>query len=793
MGQFFITAGFISALVATAAYFFVSRGNVKLLKPARIFFHLAVVMTVSSAAFLIYLIITHQFQYTYVWNYSSKDLPINLLISTFYAGQEGSFHLWAFLTAVLGIFLHSYLIKRDTENAKAEHTHKDDFEPLVMLSYSLILTFLLFIMIIKSPYMMVWESFPKDVEAGFVPQDGRGLNPLLQNFWMTIHPPILFTGFSSLAIPFAFALAALFKNRYDRWMKLALPWTLFTGMILGVGIMLGGFWAYGVLGWGGYWGWDPVENSSLVPWIIIVAAIHTMIGEEKTGKYKKTSLLLCILGFVFMLYSTFMTRSGLLGDASVHSFVDPGQEVYLFLIVFLSLFGAGGIGMILYRINSLKSLSTNAGIILARESALIIGAITLCATALIISVGTSWPIFTKATVDPAFYNKMNLPLAIIIALINGISILLAWKHTDHKRFLKSLYMPVIFTVIFTTGLVILGVDDILIAVFAASALFAFFINLNIIFKILTKSTVKAGPYIAHLGIMILFLGIIGSSKYSQEENVSLPLGEPKDALGYSLTYKGASLIPGTNEKYHFNVIVEKDGKGYLLQPIMYYSDYSEGIMKNPDIANLVTKDIYLEPISLETPEPYSAEDVVSLSKGSEKEIKGVNVKFIEFDQSKFNQESMTKGEENILGAKLEITMDGKTEELIVEQYFSKGQTQNIPAKIESNDKFTFYLTKISIAGESGVDIAIAEDHQHSSHSAETLILTASIKPFINLVWGGTIIMALGFFASLMSRYRRFKNPKLTKSPEGNQNGHSNGHSSSHNKNSHKTIHADEHQ
>jgi len=796
MGSFFITAGFISALIATLAFLFVSRGNEKLIRPARIFFHAAVVFTLSSSAFLLYLIITHQFQYTYVWNYSSTDLPLNLLISTFYAGQEGSFHLWAFMTAVLGIFLHAFLIKRDSDKTNSGHTSNDTYEPLVMFNYSLILTFLLFIMIIKSPYMMVWESFPKDVEAGFVPQDGRGLNPLLQNFWMTIHPPILFTGFASLAIPFAFAMAALFKNRYDRWMKLALPWTLFSGMVLGVGIMLGGFWAYGVLGWGGYWGWDPVENSSLVPWIVIVAAIHTMVGEEKTGKYKKTSLLLCILGFVFMLYSTFLTRSGLLGDASVHSFVDPGQEVYLFLIVFLSLFGGGGIAMILFRLKSLKSLETNAGIKLSRESALIIGAITLCASALIILVGTSWPIFTKATIDPAFYNKMNLPLAILIAVINGISILLAWKHTDDKRFFKSLYLPVILSVVFTSLLVILGVDDILIAVFAAASLFAFFINLNIIFKILNKSTVKAGPYIAHLGIMILFLGIIGSSKYSQEENVTLPIGETKEALGYSLTYKGASLIPETHDKYHFNVIVEKDGKGYLLQPIMYYSDYSEGIMKNPDIANLVTKDIYLEPISLETPQPFTEQDVVNIPKGSEKVIKDVTVKFLDFDQSKFNQESMMKGEENILGAKLEVTVNGKKEELLVEQYYSGGQTQNIPVKLESNPDLTFYLTNIAITGESSVDIAVTDGHQHTNIASETLILTASIKPFINLVWGGTIIMALGFFASLISRHRKFNTNAKKISGDtkqhsssgnghdnGHGNGHDNGHSNGHNNNS----------
>ncbi|MBS1516758.1 MAG: cytochrome c biogenesis protein CcsA [Bacteroidetes bacterium] len=786
MGSFFITSGFIFAFIAMLSFLFVSRGNERLLKPARLFFHLAVIMVLSSAAFLLYLIITHQFQYTYVWNYSSKDLPINLLISTFYAGQEGSFHLWALLTAVLGIFLHSYIIKRDSDPGKLENGHRDRYEPLVMFNYSLILSFLIFIMIIKSPYMLVWESFPKDVEFGFIPPDGRGLNPLLQNFWMTIHPPILFTGFSSLAIPFCFAITALIKNRYDRWMKLALPWTLFSGMILGVGIMLGGFWAYGVLGWGGYWGWDPVENSSLVPWIVIVAGIHTMVGEEKTGKYKKTSLLLCIMAFVLVLYSTFLTRSGLLGDASVHSFVDPGQEVYLFLIVFLSLFSAGGIGLILFRLKSLRSLYKSSNIELSRESALIIGAITLCATALVVLVGTSWPIITKATVDPAFYNKMNLPLAILIALINGVSILLAWKHTDEKKFLKSLYLPLILTGVFTIGLVLIGIDDVLMGVFAASALFSFFINLNIVFKILNRSTVKAGPYIAHLGIMILFLGIIGSSKYSVEENVSLPLGETKEALGYSLTYKGASLIPDTKDKYHFNVVVEKDGKGYLLQPIMYYSDYSQGIMKNPDIANLVTKDIYLEPVSLETPQPFSESDIINLTKGSEKEFNGLKIKFDDFDQSKFNQESMMKGEENTLGAKLEVTVDGKKEDVIVEQFFSNGQTQNIPVQLTSNIDYTLYLTHISIAGESSVDVAVVKGHDHGSQSAETLVLTASVKPFINLVWGGTIIMALGFFASLLSRYRRFKTTDKKAVKENSSDNHT------HSKNGHKKVHAGQH-
>ena len=750
MGQILIYIAFASALLSSISYFSVHFGKIKYIRFARAFFHIAAIATFSSAAFLLYLILTHQFQYTYVWDYSSRDLPVNLLISTFYAGQEGSFHLWAFIMAVLGIFLLSYTSHRDSEN-------KDRYEAEVMGVFTLIQTFLMFILIIKSPYKYVWESFPKDVQAGFIPPDGRGLNPLLQNFWMTIHPPILFTGFSSLAIPFSFAVAALIRNEYDRWLKIALPWTLFSAMILGTGIMLGGFWAYGVLGWGGYWGWDPVENSSFVPWIIIVAGIHTMISEQKTGRFKKTSLLLCIVAYIMVLYSTFLTRSGVLGDASVHSFVDPGQEVYLFLIVFLSIFGAGGLGLILFRMKSLKPEKSDAISLLSRESALFIGAVTLCAAALVIAIGTSWPIFAKGTVDASFYNRMNIPLAILIASINGLSILMKWKHSDEKSFLKSLYLPLTLTVVGILALVIIGLQDVIMAVFAAAALFAFFINVEIAYSIVVNNRVKAGPYIAHLGIMILFLGIIGSSRYSKEVNISLPINETKDALGYQLTYKGATPIKGDEDKYHFNVVVEREGNSFLLQPIMYYSDYSQGVMKNPDIANLFTKDLYLSPMSLEVPEDYSKDDVVKFNKGEEKEIKGLKIKFVDFDRSKFNRNDMQSGKDNIIGAQLEVTDGKKKETVIAEQKISQGSNENIPVKMDNDERYTFYLTNVSVQNESSVEVAVVDNTQPQKNTTpETLVLTASIKPFINLVWGGTLFMVLGFFLTIVKRYRRIK-------------------------------------
>jgi len=746
LGTIALYIGFVSALLATVFYFLSAKKN-NTLRPARIFFHLAVFSTVLSAAYLLHLILSHDFQFTYVWSNSSRELPLNLLIATFYAGQEGSFHLWALLMAVLGVFLQSYLSKKDFNST-------EKFEPYVLGVFTLIQTFLLFILIVKSPYKMVWESFPNDVQAGFLPENGRGLNPLLQNFWMSIHPPILFTGFSSLSIPFCFAISALLKNKYDSWTKVAMPWVLFGSMILGLGIMLGGYWAYGVLGWGGYWGWDPVENASLVPWVLMIAAIHSMLSEQNTGRLKKTSLLLCVLAYLLVLYSSFLTRSGILGDASVHSFVDPGQEVYLFLIVFLSLFTTVSFGLIIFRAKNIKSIPEPSSM-LSKETTLFIGSITLCAAALVIAVGTSWPIFARGTVEPDFYNKMILPIAILIAFINGTSILLKWKNSEEKQFIRSLLPPLVMASAVTIVFVIFGMQDFLIALFAAAALFGFFINAETAYRIFRRNKTKAGGYIAHTGVMILFLGIIASSKYSVEENISLPLNESKDALGYKFTYKGATSIPNDAEKYHFNVVAEKDGRAFLLQPVMYYSTYSEGVMKNPDIANLITKDLYLSPMGLDVPEEYSIDDEIELTKGEEKEMKGMKIKFIDFDRSKFNRENMSN--QNIMGAELDVTLDGKKYKVTAQERIAQGTQEHIPVRIENNDRYTFYLTQINVQNESNIKIAVVDETlPKQNQSTETLILTASIKPFINLVWSGTILMVIGFFFSVIRRYRAVK-------------------------------------
>jgi cytochrome c-type biogenesis protein CcmF len=182
-----------------------------------------------------------------------------------------------------------------------------------------------------------------------VPPDGRGLNPLLQNFWMVIHPPVLFIGFASMAAPFSLAIAGLWKKDFAILSRQGFPWVLVATSVLGLGIMLGAYWAYGVLGWGGYWGWDPVENSSLVPWLTGIALLHTMLAQLRTGKYARTNIALAIVSFILVIYSTFLTRSGILGDASVHAFTDPGAVVYWLLLSILVLLTVGGGALMVQR------------------------------------------------------------------------------------------------------------------------------------------------------------------------------------------------------------------------------------------------------------------------------------------------------------------------------------------------------------------------------------------------------------------------------------------------------------
>ncbi len=792
-GSIIITFALVFSIFAMLMYFFSYRGANNTINLARISFHIMAMLVFVASAYFLYLILTHQYQYKYIYSYSSSDLSIGYLISTFWAGQEGSFMLWLFLTIIVGIILQSYVSKRG------------ELEPRVMAVFTLATSFLLAMVspLLKNPFELIWTEqifvearniapafFSMPILQGYIFNDpnsqqnfvrvgpdlyaalqsagfsindliiqGRGLNPLLQNFWMQIHPPILFTGFSMATVPFAFAISALMKNDYKDWVRQAFPWVLAGAGILGFGIMLGGYWAYSILGWGGYWAWDPVENSSLIPWLISVATIHTMLVQRKSqakgdnvGKFAKTNLILSMLVYLLVLYSTFLTRSGILGDASVHSFVDPGTVVYLFLLIFIGTFILLGAGMLIYR---WKSLSVNVDYeegILSRELALFTAAITLCTSALIVLVGTSAPIF-GSSVDTSFYNEMHIPIAIIIGLLNGLSLLLKWKQTNGEDILKKSRFSIIATLVFAVMLIGFGkVRDLMMILLGISAGFTLFVNLEIAYKIFRGNKQKIGAYVSHIGIALFILGVIASAAYDDEKDFDLVKGKPVQIYGYTVEFTGYHPIEN-NKKFAFNINVKNGNKNYNVSPIMYISDFNNSLMREPDILVGFTKDLYIAPLGYDDGSNQSSNGtMVTLTLNEQTEVNGSKIKYAEF--IKPDMSAMTSGGDFQMGAKLIIENNGDVYNKQVLMKKEGDNVQFVPVEVKDAN-LKIELKQINPMDKKAELIVskLVDDNQMKSQPAEILSVTASVKPFISLVWLGVVVMVIGFFVSTMRRLK----------------------------------------
>jgi len=796
IGNILLTLALLAGVFSIYMYYLTYKGYQNTIKLARYSFHLTAIAVLTASALLLHAILTHQYQYKYIYNYSSSDLPLGLLMATFYAGQEGSFMLWVLFSAIIGLILLDYTSKRG------------DLEPRVMMIFTLALAFLLVMVnpLLKSPFNYIWSQPDfidlKNINQSYLslpalqsfifsdPQsnkqfiqmskdlygvltannisvnnfiiEGKGLNPLLQNFWMQIHPPVLFVGFAMSVVPFAFALSALIKNEYKDWVKQALPWMLMGTMVLGLAIMLGGYWAYGVLGWGGYWGWDPVENSSLVPWLVGVASIHTILVQKKTqekgsGRFIKTNLILSIMTFVLVLYSTFLTRSGILGDASVHSFVDPGMTVYLFLVIFLGLFIVLGLGMIIYRWKYLTENFTFEENVLSRELALFTGSVALLASAIIVLVGTSAPIFGQ-TVELKFYNELNLPIAIIIALVNGLSLLLKWKHTDSKLLLDDLKFSGIASIVLTLLIVFLGsVYDIMLVILTLSAAFTLFVNGEIAFRIFKGKRSYLGAYIAHIGIAVFLIGVVATGGYSQESQVDLVKGEKVSTLGYDLTFTGYSPIDN-GKKYAFNIEVSKNGSVRTAAPVMYIAEFNNSLMREPDILVGLTKDFYVAPVSYSegTEGEQDHNHGIPMTKGQTIDHEGLKIVFDSFEMPKDAMSSMTEGKEFRISAILKV-IDGSKETIVKPSVVISSGTQKYEPVFVKEKNLKFELTNIN-AGSGQIELLISDiDGKKESGSKtaakEVLTVDASIKPFISLVWIGVLFMVIGYIISAVRRSR----------------------------------------
>lgn len=575
IGHLFVILSFVSALVAVAGYSISVKASEQdrlyWLKLGRAGFYLHALTILGVVLSLFFIIYNHLFEYHYAWSHSSLSLPTHYMISCFWEGQEGSFLLWLFWNALLGIILIN--------------TNKT-WEGPVMVVFALVQAFLASMIlgvvvgdsfkIGSSPFILMREAMANAPvflsNPDFVPKDGNGLNPLLQNYWMVIHPPTLFLGFATTLIPFAYVIAGLYLKKYREWVRPALPWALFSAAVLGLGILMGGYWAYETLNFGGYWNWDPVENAVYVPWLILIAAIHTMIVFRKSETALKAAIILNLLVFLLILYSTFLTRSGILGNASVHSFTDLGLSGQLLL--YLLAFTIGALVLLLIRWKSLPASSEEVSTY-SREFWIFMGATVLCLSGFQVIAVTSIPVynsvlqalgFTSNIAPPAdqiaFNNKFQLWFALGVALLSAVGQFFWWKKMDKKLLISSLSTPFVMTMVISAGVIVIGkVGDIKYILLLTAAVFTIVANGFILFQIGLKSPKLSGGAVTHIGIGMVLVGILFSSGYSEvismnqsglvyhkqfsddmnRENILLWYNSPVKMNEYEVTYKGKAI------------------------------------------------------------------------------------------------------------------------------------------------------------------------------------------------------------------------------------------------------------
>ncbi|MDY6970465.1 MAG: cytochrome c biogenesis protein CcsA, partial [Spirochaetota bacterium] len=505
---------YISLAVSIVSLFFLAksaRGDANSLMSAERLFYLSGITIVFTSILLLVAFLTGSFNFSYVYSYSSKDMHFIYKIAAFWAGQEGTFLLW-----ILLLFIFGALVIRK----------KDEDENIVLSIVIITQIFILIVLCIHSPFKYVWQAFPNRFRPGIAPPDGSGLNPLLLDPWMIVHPPILFLGYASATIPFAYAIAALLKKDYKSWVQRSYNWLLFCMTSLGIGIFLGAYWAYKVLGWGGYWGWDPVENSSLIPWLIIVALMHGLYIQKRKNILVKSNLFMAIISFVLIFYGTFLTRSGVLSDFSVHSFADLGLSGYLIFFIIFFLF----IGVFLF-IKRFKEIETSqlSNKILTLENLLTYGILTLCVYSLFILTGTSMPILSKiflsnpTSVSIKFYNTISIPLGIFILSFLILATFYQFKKDINK---KNIILITSISVISGILLNVFHTKSISAYIFITLGLFIIIQNIINLIKYKTENIISSR--LAHIGVGFLVIGFITSNIHSFAVQKILPMGVEKD-------------------------------------------------------------------------------------------------------------------------------------------------------------------------------------------------------------------------------------------------------------------------
>ena len=799
IGHFFVLLAFVASIISTIAYFISSR-KVDLLEKkswlnfARVTFITQLISAAIIFVTIFYICANHYFEYMYAYKHASKELEPKYLLACIWEGQEGSFLLWTIWHSILGIFIMF---------------RSKEWEAPVMTVISFAQFFLL---------MMLLGLHVEDVRFGSNPftltrneiagpifsqpnyltfiKDGVGLNVLLRNYWMVIHPPVLFLGFASTIIPFSYAYAGLQTKRFGDWVTPALPWALLSACVLGVGIMMGGKWAYESLSFGGYWAWDPVENASLVPWLILIAGMHTMVIFKATGHSLKASFLFVFLTFIFILYSTFLTRTGVLGDTSVHAFTDAGTAINIMILLFVGAFTLPAIGLLIINFKKIPTIqkeeSTNS-----REFWMFIGSLVFFLAAIFIIAKTSVPVYNKIfgtniaqPEDVEFsYNKVIILVAIIIGLLSAVTQYFKYKKTEPGYILKRLAIPTLIAAVITVLLAVfypityykMGagfLGAVYVALFAT--IYSVIANGAYIWTGLNGKLKAAGGSIAHLGFALMIVGILISSSNkeiiskSSANGINLqisgkdPLTKQTDnplenltlirqvpaAMGpYQVTYLRDSFGNEKGRRFYELLFQRKDAytkkvlEQFTLWPDVYIMK-DNNMSSNPDTKMYFNKDVFT---------------YISYA---------INENKVE-DTAQFIIKEMAEGDTAFYSNGL-IILNRVVKNPVNEKYNFKSTDAALMADITLISKDSLHFKAMPLIQVDGIGVNQVDDTVYAQNmyvkfagvtdgrkvkigikESDKLIqyvtLKAYVFPYINLVWLGLIIMALGIVMSAVKR------------------------------------------
>ena len=726
--------------------------------------------------------------------HSDKSLQPEYLLSCFWEGQEGSFMLWSFWHCILG-FVVMFTAKKWEAGVMSVISFAQ-----VLLASMVLGVYFFGHKIGSSPFSLLrnemdWPILSRPDYLTLI-KDGTGLNTLLQNYWMVIHPPILFLGFASTIIPFGYAMAGFMRKSHD-WLKSAIPWASFSAAILGLGIMMGAAWAYESLSFGGYWAWDPVENASLVPWLTLVAGLHTNMIAKSTGYSLRPTYFFYIVSFLLILYSTFLTRSGILGDTSVHAFTDLGMNTQL--LVFLLIFVIPAFTIFAIRYKSIPSIAKEEETS-SREFWMFIGSLVLFLAGMVIIAKTSTPVANKLfgtniapPEDPEFaHNQIQIFVAIVLGLLTAGTQFLKYKYTDTKKLVKNIVWPVLAAAIISLLIAFFGdvnytkkgpvfLFAIHLAIF--TAVYAVTGNLSYIWLVLRGKLKAAGASVAHVGFGLILVGILISSAKktvlswnttgitplaqaapgeknpagNPAENLTLFKGVETDMGKFMVNYKRDTLNEADRKKYYEISFTAKDGsESFNLYPdVIKNNKGMEGFAANPASKHYWYKDIFVYITS------FQQNDASDTTRFVDKEIKVGDTIFYSNGLMVLKSVSVNPA------SKKDVLLPGETALFLnVDVTARDGRKYSAMPGIAIDNSNIRQISDTVVAQSLVLQFNKVMDQEKGilqmgvkESGAITDLITLKVYefPMINLLWLGVILTVIGFVMSIIQRYKALKN------------------------------------